>query len=154
MSSRMHTGVRNRRGPAIIALRDTRAPCPKDFGLLLGRRKEFFVLGVPYGFHGGPSGKGCKVRDELTHAHLGTRFTQLAKCLKQFASGRSHGKRSPTVGKCAQGVRSSPISSAWILIPGRNFAARVARVTPSLIMSAPSDPRYTKTGGIPSKEIP
>jgi hypothetical protein len=46
------------------------------------------------------------------------------------------------------------VTSAGTLTPGAYRAIRVARVTPSLMISSPSLPRLTSTGGIPSVEIP
>ncbi len=46
------------------------------------------------------------------------------------------------------------MTSAGTSTPGRSFAARVARVTPSLIRRCPSLPRMSCKGGIPSSEFP
>jgi hypothetical protein len=46
------------------------------------------------------------------------------------------------------------MTSAGTSTPSRSFAARVARVTPSLIRRCPSLPRMTYKGGIPSSDFP
>ena len=51
-------------------------------------------------------------------------------------------------------VTGTPPTSTRTSTPGNSCATRVARVTPSAIINAPSDPRYTSSGGIPCVEVP
>jgi hypothetical protein len=54
----------------------------------------------------------------------------------------------------AFGRRSLPRTSTRTVVPGKSFATRVARVTPSTNSRMPSEPSYTSKGGIPTTDVP
>jgi len=114
--------------------------------------QQFSIFDIP-DFLIGPA---SDIRNELPETPMGIAPAQICDHCQQIRTLlATQGRTSFTLGIRVTSNRGrSWITSAGTSSPGRNFAARVARVTPSLIRKCPSLPRTSCNGGIPSSEFP
>ena len=113
------------------------------------------IFQVPHASGIKTPGRHREVREGLSEAPIWVCAAQFCEGREQFRSCvfRTH-SRSFTVGNPATATGSVPVTSTGTNVPGRYFATRVARVTPSLITNSPSMPRLTSSGGIPATDLP
>lgn len=98
-----------------------------------GGSEGFVILEFPYPSRIEPASSRREIRECLAKPPFGAKLAEFGQCGKQFGPsrvGRFH-SISPTAGKWPTEQLRLPVTSAGIDSPGRCFAARVARVTPS-----------------------
>src|SRR5262249_1672515 len=104
--------------------------------------QQLLILDVPDVRRPGGAGEEGEVGDQLAEPEAGGMAAEWREGLQQLVWDRSvHGRVSPTVGKWPSGTLTVRTTSTRINTPGQSFAIRVARVTPSLSINAPSEPR-------------